>query len=369
MTEQLCCLASDLSALVNSSWAETRASEVKSRLVAATDLACSHLVRIHEDWQKAKTFQNAAQDHLVWCLDAEQALKALDISGDEGSFQNVSKQLTDWMQKLESQHFILAESESMAEDILHVCPPGGAAIILRWARIIRGRFDEVQACANGIQTRIAANRFALEKDTRRAEELMSWLASMQDMMAEEEIEPEKAEVTKECLARHQALVTEMTALQPEVDRLVRLYRRRGLSDPLSPISSSSTLSPSTPSTQPDFRSGTSPGNQVSNQSSPPVPMGCSSPQLQPLLTLWQRVWLAVLDRQGRLRETQNNPQEKKEDKKDNEDFFTTWGWRCLQWAGHRRLRVLDYFCRLDKDQDGLIHRQDFIQALLDSSQF
>lgn len=41
----------------------------------------------------------------------------------------------------------------------------------------------------------------------------------------------------------------------------------------------------------------------------------------------------------------------------------------MRWMNHKKSRVMDFFRRIDKDQDGKITRQEFIDGILASSEF
>lgn len=41
----------------------------------------------------------------------------------------------------------------------------------------------------------------------------------------------------------------------------------------------------------------------------------------------------------------------------------------MRWMNHKKSRVMDFFRRIDKDQDGKITRQEFIDGILASSKW
>lgn len=47
--------------------------------------------------------------------------------------------------------------------------------------------------------------------------------------------------------------------------------------------------------------------------------------------------------------------------------FDVWRKRYMRWMNHKKSRVMDFFRRIDKDQDGKITRQEFIDGILASS--
>lgn len=47
--------------------------------------------------------------------------------------------------------------------------------------------------------------------------------------------------------------------------------------------------------------------------------------------------------------------------------FDVWRKKYMRWMNHKKSRVMDFFRRIDKDQDGKITRQEFIDGILASS--
>ena len=41
----------------------------------------------------------------------------------------------------------------------------------------------------------------------------------------------------------------------------------------------------------------------------------------------------------------------------------------MRWMNHKKSRVMDFFRRIDTDQDGKITRQEFIDGILASSKY
>ncbi len=49
--------------------------------------------------------------------------------------------------------------------------------------------------------------------------------------------------------------------------------------------------------------------------------------------------------------------------------FDVWRKRYMRWMNHKKSRVMDFFRRIDKDQDGKVTRQEFIEGILSSSKY
>lgn len=47
--------------------------------------------------------------------------------------------------------------------------------------------------------------------------------------------------------------------------------------------------------------------------------------------------------------------------------FEEWRKRYLRWMNHNKARIMDFFRRQDRDRDGRVTRQEFIDGILVSS--
>ena len=49
--------------------------------------------------------------------------------------------------------------------------------------------------------------------------------------------------------------------------------------------------------------------------------------------------------------------------------FDDWRRRYMRWMNHNKSRVMDFFRRQDKDHDGKVTHEEFIQGILASSEY
>lgn len=116
-----------------------------------------------------------------------------------------------------------------------------------------------------------------------------------------------------------------------------------------------------------------------------------NPRLNQLCARWQQVWLLALDRQRKLNDGLDRLEEVTgldrgagastfflslngllwivhPQLKEFANFdFDVWRKKYMRWMNHKKSRVMDFFRRIDKDQDGKITRQEFIDGILASS--
>lgn len=126
------------------------------------------------------------------------------------------------------------------------------------------------------------------------------------------------------------------------------------------------------------------------------PIETKNPRVNLLVTKWQHVWLLALDRRRKLNDALDRLEEVTTTQKccssvcvcasrgsrtfsffflpalQLKEFanfdFDVWRKRYMRWMNHKKSRVMDFFRRIDKDQDGKVTRQEFIEGILSSSE-
>lgn len=122
-----------------------------------------------------------------------------------------------------------------------------------------------------------------------------------------------------------------------------------------------------------------------------APIETKNPRVNLLVTKWQHVWLLALERRRKLNDALDRLEEVIKHKtlliiqlvlfgllmaafilpvqlKEFANFdFDVWRKRYMRWMNHKKSRVMDFFRRIDKDQDGKVTRQEFIEGILSSS--
>lgn len=125
------------------------------------------------------------------------------------------------------------------------------------------------------------------------------------------------------------------------------------------------------------------------------PIETKNPRVNLLVTKWQHVWLLALDRRRKLNDALDRLEEVTTSQKQKnaphccvfleahgpflsfsslqlKEFanfdFDVWRKRYMRWMNHKKSRVMDFFRRIDKDQDGKVTRQEFIEGILSSSE-
>ncbi|XP_074427369.1 microtubule-actin cross-linking factor 1, isoforms 6/7-like [Larus michahellis] len=92
-------------------------------------------------------------------------------------------------------------------------------------------------------------------------------------------------------------------------------------------------------------------------------METQNPWANLLVSKWQQVWLLALERRRKLNDALGRLEEPREFANFDVDV---WRKKYMRWMNRKKSRVMDFFRRIDKDQDGKITRQEFIDGILSS---
>ncbi|XP_071998344.1 dystonin isoform X17 [Engystomops pustulosus] len=342
----------------DSSWVKAQMQELSTRWETVCTLSVSKQTRLEEALRQAEEFHSAVHTLLEWLAEAEQALRFHGVlPEDEESLKSLIDQHKEFMTKVEEKRSELNKGASMGEAILSICHPDSMTTIKHWITIIRARFEEVLTWAKQHQQRLA---FALEDLIAKKElleSLLQWLQWAETTLNEKDKEdiPEEIDEVKALIEEHQAFMEEMTRKQPDVDKVTKTYKRKAAESmsgqsqiPVLYKGRTSRKRSPTPNLYP---SGAQPSIETKN------------PRVNLLVSKWQQVWLLALERRRNL----NDALDRLEELREFANFdFDVWRKKYMRWMNHKKSRVMDFFRRIDKDQDGKITRQEFIEGILSS---
>ncbi|NXD96172.1 DYST protein, partial [Chaetorhynchus papuensis] len=315
----------------DSSWVKVQMQELSTRWETVCALSVSKQTRLEQALRQAEEFHSVVHVLLEWLAEAEQTLRFHGVlPDDEEALRTLIEQHREFMKKLEEKKAELNKATGMGEAILAICHPDSITTIKHWITIIRARFEEVLAWAKQHQQRLAGALAALIANQELLEALLSWLQWAETTLTEKdkEVIPQEIEEVKALIAEHQTFMEEMTRKQPDVDKVTKTYKRKALEP--SPVQSHI----------PVLDKG-----RTGRKRSPTPGIYPSAAQAQ-IETKNPRVNLL-------LREFANFD-------------FDIWRKKYMRWMNHKKSRVMDFFRRIDKDQDGKITRQEFIDGILSS---
>ncbi|XP_056250895.1 dystonin isoform X5 [Seriola aureovittata] len=342
----------------DSSWVKVQMQELSTRWETVCNLSVSKQARLEQALCQAEEFHSTVHILLEWLAEAEQSLRFHgSLPDDEEALRALIEQHKEFMKKLEEKRVALNKATSMGEAILSICHPDSITTIKHWNTIIKARFEEVQAWARQHQQRLATALTELLATQELLENLLTWLQWAETNLNDKDKEalPQEIEEVKGLIAEHQAFMEEMTRKQPDVDKITKTHKRKAAMEPQIqsqiPVLDKGRAGRKRSPTQTMYASATQP------------PIETKNPRVNLLVTKWQHVWLLALDRRRKL----NDALDRLEELKEFANFdFDVWRKRYMRWMNHKKSRVMDFFRRIDKDQDGKVTRQEFIEGILSS---
>uniref|UniRef100_A0A8B9TEX1 Dystonin n=1 Tax=Anas platyrhynchos TaxID=8839 RepID=A0A8B9TEX1_ANAPL len=323
----------------DSSWVKVQMQELSTRWETVCALSVSKQTRLEQALRQVKE------------------LRLIQSLSDYAEFIQISLSTFEFMKKLEEKKAELNKATGMGEAILAICHPDSITTIKHWITIIRARFEEVLAWAKQHQQRLAGALAGLIANQELLEALLSWLQWAETTLTEKdkEVIPQEIEEVKALIAEHQTFMEEMTRKQPDVDKVTKTYKRKALEP--TPVQSHI---PVLDKGRAGRKRSPTPGIYPSAAQ---AQIETKNPRVNLLVSKWQQVWLLALERRRKL----NDALDRLEELREFANFdFDIWRKKYMRWMNHKKSRVMDFFRRIDKDQDGKITRQEFIDGILSS---
>uniref|UniRef100_A0A8D0ZDR1 Microtubule actin crosslinking factor 1 n=1 Tax=Sus scrofa TaxID=9823 RepID=A0A8D0ZDR1_PIG len=339
----------------DTTWVKGQLQELSTRWDTVCKLSVSKQSRLEQALKQAEEFRDTIHMLLEWLSEAEQTLRFRGaLPDDTEALQSLIDTHKEFMKKVEEKRVDVTSAVAMGEVILAVCHPDCITTIKHWITIIRARFEEVLTWAKQHQQRLEAALSELVANAELLEELLAWIQWAETTLIQRDQEPipQNIDRVKALIAEHQTFMEEMTCKQPDVDRVTKTYKRKIIEPAHAPFMEKS-------------RGGSR--KSLSQPTPPPMPVLSQSeaknPRINQLSARWQQVWLLALERQRKL----NDALDRLEELKEFANFdFDVWRKKYMRWMNHKKSRVMDFFRRIDKDQDGKITRQEFIDGILAS---
>ncbi|XP_007471252.1 PREDICTED: dystonin isoform X2 [Lipotes vexillifer] len=341
----------------DSSWVRVQMQELSTRWETVCALSISKQTRLEAALRQAEEFHSVVHALLEWLAEAEQTLRFHGVlPDDEDALRTLIDQHKEFMKRLEEKRAALNKATSMGDSILAICHPDSITTVKHWITIIRARFEEVLAWAKQHQQRLASALAGLIAKQELLEALLAWLQWAETTLSDrdKEVIPQEIEEVKALIAEHQTFMEEMTRKQPDVDKVTKTYKRR-------------VADPSLHSHIPVLDKGRAGRKRFPASSFYPsgsqTQIETKNPRVNLLVSKWQQVWLLALERRRKL----NDALDRLEELREFANFdFDVWRKKYMRWMNHKKSRVMDFFRRIDKDQDGKITRQEFIDGILSS---
>jgi len=221
-------------------------------------------------------------------------------------------------------------------EIAAKCHSNAEQPLKRWVAVLSARWEEASQSVQQREERIKAQIQTLKDQEALLDELLKWLSDKEDHLnfVEEDPIPEDIKGVERLLEEHQEFMGSLRERQPEFDEFSKVRRRQ------------------------ETELGTSKEPTKKKQKK-----AICSPKIIQVTDRWNTLWLAAGKRQQKLQERLDYLKEKEKMKNFN---FDEWRQRYMGWMNHNKARVMDFFRRQDKDNDGKVTREEFIEGILKS---
>ncbi|XP_064254367.1 microtubule-actin cross-linking factor 1 isoform X10 [Passer domesticus] len=343
----------------DTTWVKVQLQELSNRWDTVCKLSVSKQTRLEQALKQAEEFRTAVHLLLEWLSEAEQSLRFRGALPDDAeALQALIDAHKEFMKKVEEKRVDVNAAVGMGEVILGACHPDCITTIKHWITIIRARFEEVLTWAKQHQQRLESALSELVANAELLEELLAWIQWAETTLIQRDQDPlpQNIDQVKALISEHQSFMEEMTRKQPDVDRVTKTYKRKATEPPHGPFIDKS-------------RSNRKCLGQAAPPSMPIISQSeTKNPRINQLSARWQQVWLLALERQRKLNDALDRLEEQLcPELKEFANFdFDVWRKKYMRWMNHKKSRVMDFFRRIDKDQDGKITRQEFIDGILAS---
>ncbi|XP_055732109.1 microtubule-actin cross-linking factor 1-like isoform X17 [Salvelinus fontinalis] len=334
----------------DTAWVKVQLQELSNRWDTVCALSVTKQTRLQQALKQAEEFRTAVQLLLEWLSEAEQTLRFRGVLPEEAeTLQTLLHTHRNFMATVEEKRTDVNRAAGQGEAILTACQADCITTIKHWITIIRARFEEVLTWAKQHEQRLETALTELLNNATLLEELLSWLQWAETTLVQRDREtlPQDIPQIKTLITEHQVFMEEMTRKQPDVDKVTKTYKRK----------------PAEPPSSLAERRGARKNQQQQQHQQAAMQVAGGNTRLTQLCSRWQQVWLLALDRQRKL----NDALDRLEELKEFASFdFDVWRKKYMRWMNHKKSRVMDFFRRIDKDQDGKITRQEFIDGILAS---
>ncbi|XP_064538228.1 dystonin isoform X30 [Drosophila montana] len=314
-----------------------------------------------------------------WLDHAEHKLRYAKNAPDD---EKVSREMmdihTEFMRDLRVREREKSETFEYAEEIIGKAYPDAIPIIKNWLSIIQQRWEEVRQWAINRESKLELHLQSLKDLDDTIEELLAWLSGLEGTLLNLKHEqlPDEIPPVEKLIEDHKEFMENTARRQNEVDRACKPRQlppgaRKPSRSGKTPVFKGSrdqglnarkgsrvTPTRDTPDRDrlPHFGPRFSP-------SSTGTDLEFRSPRAKLLWNKWRDVWMLSWERQRLLHE---HLMYLKDVERARNFSWDDWRKRFLKYMNHKKSRLTDLFRKMDKDNNGMIPRDVFIDGILNT---
>uniref|UniRef100_A0A182NPJ5 Uncharacterized protein n=1 Tax=Anopheles dirus TaxID=7168 RepID=A0A182NPJ5_9DIPT len=327
------------------------------------DLSSRRKSRLDVALKEAERLHKSVHMLLEWLSEAEQKLRFAAAAPDD---ESQAKDLLDihakFMKELREKEYEKEDTIGLANSILGKAHPDAIPIIKNWISIIQSRWDEISQWAFSRQTKLEQHLKDLQDLDESIEELLAWLAGLEATLLNLETEslPDEIPPLEVLIADHKEFMENTARRQGEVDRACKPRQPPpGLKETRKP--SRGVLKAPIKGSQADLREHSPDYGTLGRKQSNQAETELRSPRAKLLWEKWRYVWMLAWERQRRLHDHMLYLQDVE---RVRQFSWEEWRKRFLKFMNHKKSRLTDLFRKMDKDNNGLIPREVFIDGII-----
>ncbi|XP_064211548.1 dystonin isoform X36 [Tribolium castaneum] len=381
------------------------ATQIRSQLTELNELwnSVTKLTRIRsgrldEALHEAERLHKSVHMLLDWLSEAERQLRFVGSTPeDEATAYEQLQALDRFRAELKDKEREKNHTLDLAQSVLAKAHPDAINVIKNWIKVIQSRWEEVSQWAMQRHQKLTAHMQSLRDLDECLEELIQWLLGLENTLIalKREDLPMDIPATEQLIADHKEFMENTQKRQGEVDRVCKAKQIKptNAKEPKKFVKGKGPIRGS----QHDIRepspdsygslgrkqsfkgsrdllahrgSRSSPGRELSPDPQlphigPRFPSGSEpefrSPRVKFLYDKWRHVWMLSWERQRQLYDHLAYLKEK--EKADNFSW-DDWRKRFLKFMNYKKSRLTDLFRKMDKDNNELIPRDDFIDGII-----
>ena len=357
-SKQLASVRKTASELLSSAAAEdasiirSQMSTLESKWQEVERLSSDKERKLEDALRMAEQLHKSVHSLLEWLSDAEMKLRVANTLPDdeEGTRAQIAEH-----ERIQREMSIKVHEKNqtieLAQEILSKCHPDAVATINHWISIIQSRWEEV---SNWIKTREAQLRDhlnSLKGVSDLLDELMNWLRRKEsELHAAESIPlPDDISSIERLIDEHQRFIDDLASRQGEIERITSSFTRKVFEESSGRTSRT--------------KGGRSPYSKTTTTTTVTSSL-ISNSRAREVVEKYNYVWNLAQDRMRRLQERLQYINEL--DRMKNFDF-EEWRRRFLAYLNNRKAKIMDFYRRIDTDNDCRVTLDEFIQGFLKSS--
>ncbi|ESO82077.1 hypothetical protein LOTGIDRAFT_237158 [Lottia gigantea] len=293
--------------------------------------------KLRDAMKLAEEFQDVVTVMREFLPQAESELKFRAFPDDEVAIIQLIERHEKFQEELRGHQDTVDKIKTLAEEILIGCHPNAVRFVKYYLTITQTRWDQLLQRAKSRAERLQEALHSIQGNAALLEELLSWLTDAQALLATKERDPipEDLQVVDTLLKEHLEFHEEVTNRNADAERLTKLVTMETKMSPGKNFGSNMRL------------------NEIDGY----------NPRVTALQNRWRIVWRMSVERKKKLQDAYDTLLELESFK--NFDF-NVWRVRYRKWIMNKKFRISDFFRRQDKDCDGAVSREEFVQGMLQS---